>query len=71
MKEIPHKVEPKSPAYASPNYAGMSIRTEIAARAMQGLLSNSDVIANPKNCAEIAVRFADALIAELNKPTET
>lgn len=55
---------------------GMSQRTLIAAHAMQGLLANSDSFesccrvhgANMHNAtAEMAVKFADALLAQLSK----
>lgn len=56
--------------------SGLTIRQEFAARAMQGLCSNSAHIETfsgknptpvPSYIAEIAVNLADALIAELNK----
>lgn len=48
---------------------GLTIRAELAARAMQGLLSSlgtHDVIA-PDEIASDAVNYADALLAELNR----
>lgn len=50
-------------------------RLQVAAMAMQGLLSNEhgfqfnnkDVAKTPENVAEAAVMFADALLIELNK----
>ena len=50
-------------------------RLQVAAMAMQGLLSNEygfqfndkDVAKSPENVAEAAVMFADALLNELNK----
>lgn len=52
-----------------------SERRKIAAMAMQGFLANSEMMPNPqikdkdlpKVVAYTCVRFADALIAELNK----
>lgn len=58
---------------------GLTIRQQFAMAAMQGMLSNSygyDSGVKPysmmsyKELAENAVTAADALIAELNKPTE-
>ena len=50
-------------------------RLQVAAKAMQGLLSNEygfqfndkDVAKSPENVAEAAVMYADALLNELNK----
>jgi len=47
---------------------GLTIRAELAARAMQGMLSNhayNDFLMN--DIVHDAVQYADALIAELNK----
>lgn len=52
------------------NFPGMSIRTELAARAMQGLLSNPQENRPVDRVAQTAVLMADVLIIELNKPTE-
>lgn len=48
---------------------GLSIRAELAARAMQGLLSNHAMIDTTafEWIAKQAVGYADALIKELNK----
>lgn len=47
---------------------GLTIRTEIAARAMQGLLAHDGKKVNYSVVAFDAVKAADALISELNKP---
>jgi hypothetical protein len=50
---------------------GLTIRQHYAGLAMQGLcVSNSGVSEMANTCAEAAVKYADALIAQLNK-TET
>lgn len=51
---------------------GLTIRQELAARAMQGLLSSwgSHDVTSLEEIASDAVRAADALIAELNKSEE-
>lgn len=46
---------------------GISIRAYLAAKAMQGLLSNTNIDLAPCEIAQDAVLYADALIAELNK----
>lgn len=52
---------------------GLTIRAELAARAMQGILANHIAMDMPHNpsqqqyVAECAVQLADALISELNK----
>lgn len=46
---------------------GMSIREAFAAMALQGLLSNNEVV-QPKEMAKDAVAYADALIDALNTP---
>lgn len=56
--------------------AGMSLRAYIATAALQGMHAAQDQTGlwfkedNRKFLAEIAVKQADALIAELNKPTK-
>lgn len=53
---------------------GLTKREYFATLAMQGLVSNirsgspDSMLEKPKNVAGWAVAFADALIAELNKP---
>lgn len=47
---------------------GMTIRTELAARAMQGMLVNAPFnTTDLELISELAVKYADALIEELNK----
>jgi hypothetical protein len=46
---------------------GLTKREYFAAIAMQGLISNSLSGRGPNGCAEDSVKFADALIKELNK----
>jgi|26BtaG_2_1085354.scaffolds.fasta_scaffold05086_1 hypothetical protein len=48
----------------------MSKREQFAVAALQGLLSNSTVSATPEILVEVAVEYADLLIAELNDDTE-
>lgn len=43
------------------------LRTQIATEALQGILSNASGIAEPEHWAKFAVKYADALITELNK----
>lgn len=49
---------------------GLTIRQHFAAMAMQGILANSEFLAQYQNIDihAAAVRNADALIIELNKP---
>ena len=55
---------------------GMTVRTYLAVRALIGILSNATELEDVVDCGELisdeaasrAVMFADALIAELNKP---
>lgn len=67
-------LDPKSPAHSScPRSDGMTIRAEIASRALQGLLADPNAFEADTDdkmaeaYAKAAVRYADALIAELNK----
>lgn len=53
----------------SPAYHGLTKREQFAAMAMQGLLANARVdIHEPVEYAFYAVKSADALLAELEKP---
>ena len=64
---------PKSPPQPANGLANE--RLQVAAMAMQGLLSNvngfkinnKDVDKSPENVASVAVLYADALLTELNK----
>lgn len=65
--------------YRANVYSGLTIRQHFAAVAMQGMLANSidkQQGAEPfwhmsqENLAMVAVGYADALIAELNKESE-
>lgn len=58
---FPSDVEGFAPA------PGITIRTYLAAVAMQGILANGYNRKMEKNGAKIAVEWADALIQELNK----
>lgn len=76
-------IQPNDPALPTLNYdtlsdgtpihytdkSGISIRAELAARAMQGILSNGSLFYadDPEEMAFKAVKCADALIEELNK----
>lgn len=73
---IEQKVNDKGEPY-DVYYMGLSIRQDLAARALQGLLSNSEhrkvykgdsYLMQSEIYAQQAVKLADALIAELNKP---
>lgn len=48
---------------------GLTIRQYFAAKALQGLLSNSgaNFVSFPEDVADVAVTMADALIERLNK----
>lgn len=50
-------------------YLGLSIRAELAARAMQGILSSNtgNEWMKPEICAQYSIKYANALIEELNK----
>jgi hypothetical protein len=51
------------------SYPGLTIRQEFAARLMSGMLANEHSnYLKTKYIADMAVRAADELIAELNKP---
>jgi len=49
---------------------GLTKRELFAAMAMQGFLSDPNYNETPSRMAASCVRHADALIAELSKPTE-
>jgi hypothetical protein len=55
------------------NKGGLTIRQHFAAIAMQGLLANPEIqkiqSLTVNSIAIEAIQYADALIAELNKPT--
>lgn len=74
------KIDPNAPAMPNPElskshfghveaYLGLTIRQELAARAMQGILARNGVGGKEQetSTAQYAVAYADALIAELNK----
>lgn len=74
-------INPNDPAFPTQLYneisgkpngfrEGLSIRAELAARAMQGLLAawGQHDVTDFKDIASDAVMCADALILELNKP---
>lgn len=48
--------------------AGMTLRQHYAGLAMQGMLADHTLSASCEDFAREAVEFADALIAELEKP---
>ena len=61
-------------AYPIPANAGLTIRELFAAMAMQGAIASGNLSFNEVNTGMIAayaVKSADALINELNKPVET
>lgn len=69
-------INPNDQAYSTETCLGMSIRTYIATQAMQAILSHfgstSKVIDpdDPARTAAAACRYADAIIAELNKESQ-
>lgn len=61
-------IESSAPAYHKDGSRGsMTVRAEIASRAMAGLLADPNCSAFPDKVAKAAVDYADALIEELNK----
>jgi hypothetical protein len=64
FSHAPYSVDSRRWSDGSP---GMSLRAYIATAALQGLVTGSH--ASETIMAQTAIRFADALIAELNKPT--
>jgi hypothetical protein len=54
-------------------FSGLSIRAELAARAMQGIISGQYPLDRLKDIDVVvaaSVKFADALISELNKTSQ-
>lgn len=65
-----HRIYPNDPAMPHPNHEGMSglsIREELAARAMQGILAGRVEKKRPEDIAKYAVKCADELIKKLNE----
>lgn len=69
--------DPHAPAFPSSattetsrSSLGLSVREYIATRAMERLLADTAVDWMPASLAKCSVRYADALIAELNKPVQ-
>jgi hypothetical protein len=69
-------IDPTAPAF--PQFSmneeweflpGLTIRAELAARMMAGFAASSCLDGTIELHAQYAVRWADALIEELNKPT--
>lgn len=56
-----------SPAFPGQTASGLTKREYFAALALQGLAADSNITTTPEYISARAVRFADALIAELNK----
>ena len=48
-------------------HKGVTIRAYFAGQNVAALLANSDTPCSPKSVSQLAVDYADALIAELNK----
>lgn len=68
---IPWPVPPSSPSAAVPapeQLERKARRDTFASMAMAAMLSDSQYNETASNCASAAVRIADALIAELDKP---
>lgn len=53
----------------SSSTTGLSVRAYVATRAMERLLADTALDWKPSSLAKCSVAIADALIAELNKPT--
>src|SRR5690625_2710785 len=65
-----HKINPNDPAMPHPNHegiSGLSIRAELAARAMQGILAGRIEKKRPEYISEYAIKCADELIKQLNE----
>jgi len=68
---LPH--HPKCPSHTRTKppiqtCAGLTIRAEIASRCLQGILSKGhDFAWAYEESAQLSIKFADALISELNK----
>lgn len=61
---------PGRPAVSPQEKAARERRERIATAALQGILSCPDTDGGPRASAKYAVAYADALIAELDKPQE-
>jgi hypothetical protein len=65
------KIDPNAPAYPASNAQchGLTIRADIAARVLAGIVAgqNGSLDGSMSVDAKIAVKYADALIAELNR----
>lgn len=59
--------DPNAPALPNADSNGITIREHIATMALQGMLADHTRDSTWGEYAEGAVKFADALIAELNK----
>lgn len=63
------------PLYADEDlkhFSGLTVREYFAAKALDGMLANPDIESiSPSETAGVAIAYADALIAALNKPAET
>lgn len=57
-------------AFASQHNPGMSTRTWLAGKALEGLLSNAGVAPPAKVLAAACVEAADAVLEALKKPTD-
>ncbi len=68
-------INPNSPAFRTDtqaDYGSLTVRAELAARAMQGMLSHHggwSSVSSRAEAAERSVAMADALIAALNRST--
>ena len=59
-----------SPLTRVQSYGGLTKREWFAGLALQGILSNASGIGEPEHWARYAVRYGDAILAELDKPSE-
>jgi hypothetical protein len=71
VERIPLYVASPSAITRAENYPKpLDRRTRCAMAALQGLLADPKCTGAPEQFAKEAVRYADALLAELDKPTE-
>jgi len=68
-----HPHAPAFPSLETPEIrssTGLSVRAYIATRAMERLVADTSRDWMPASLAKCSVRYADSLIAELNKPVQ-
>ncbi len=55
----------EAPAFAGPEYSGISVRETVAAAVLVGLVTSRGISFSPEHAASQAVAFADALLVRL------